>query len=66
MYPSHVGRLIVFTEYPDLASKSWFGESDKVHFMYKWDDVLAMLEKSHGIGTRVAVYPSAEIQYLNG
>lgn len=64
--PSHVGRLIVFTEYPDLSSKSWFGESDKVHFVYKWDEVLEMLEKDHGTGTRVAVYPSAEIQYPNG
>jgi hypothetical protein len=64
--PSQVGRLIVFTEYPDLASRSWFGESDKVFFVHKWDDVLKMLEQSHGAGTRVAVYPSAEIQYPNG
>ena len=64
--PSQVSRLIIFTEYPDMASRSWFGESDKVFFAHKWDDVLTMLAQSHGAGSRVAVYPSAEIQYPNG
>jgi hypothetical protein len=61
--PGHVGRLIVFTEYPDLAAQSWFGESDKVTFVHKWEDVLGLL-KERGAGTSVAVFPSAEIQYF--
>jgi len=60
--PKHVGRLIVFTEYPDLASRSWFGESDKVVFVHSWEEVLRLLD-GHRAGTSVAVYPSAEIQY---
>jgi nickel-dependent lactate racemase len=60
--PPHVNRLIVFSEYPDLASRSWFGESDKVIFRHKWNDVLELLA-SHEGDTRVAVYPNAEIQY---
>ncbi|MEE8353804.1 MAG: lactate racemase domain-containing protein, partial [Dehalococcoidales bacterium] len=60
--PEHFGRLIVFTEYPDLASRSGFGESDKMIFAHNWDDVLGLLE-GRGAGTSVAVYPSAEIQY---
>ena len=60
--PKRVGRLIVFTEYPDLASHSWFGGSDKVTFVHRWDDVLELL-KSRGDEASVAVYPSAEIQY---
>lgn len=61
--PSQVGRLIVFTEYPDFASHSWFGESDKITFLHRWEDVLDVLKKSHSAGSKVAVYPSAEIQY---
>jgi len=61
--PQRVNRLIVFTEYPDLAGRSWFGESDKVLFLNKWGHVLQALEESHGADTKVAVYPNAEIQY---
>jgi len=60
--PPHVNRLIVFSEYPDLASQSWFGESDKVIFRQRWDDVLDLLS-SHEADAKVAVYPNAEIQY---
>jgi nickel-dependent lactate racemase len=60
--PPHVNRLIVFSEYPDLASRSWFGESDRVIFRHKWNDVLELLA-SHKGDTKVAVYPNAEIQY---
>ncbi len=62
--PHHVNHLIVYTEYPDLASRSWFGEdSDKVPFLHKWDDVLQFLQESHGRDTKVVVYPNAELQY---
>jgi len=61
--PSHVGRLIVFTEYPDLASHSWFGNSNKVTFLHRWEDVLEVLKESHGADSNVAVFPNAEIQY---
>ena len=60
--PPHVNRLIVFSEYPDLASRSWFGESDKVIFRHSWDDVLELLS-SYKEDTKVTVYPNAEIQY---
>ena len=29
----------------------------------RWDDVLKLLQKSHGADTKVAVYPNADIQY---
>ncbi len=60
--PPYVNRLIVFSEYPDLASRSWFGESDKVVFLHRWNEVLKALS-SHEADTKVAVYPNAEIQY---
>jgi len=62
--PRRVNHLIVYTEYPDLASRSWFGEdSDKIPFLHKWDDVLHLLEKAHGKDAKVVIYPNAELQY---
>ncbi|GAH28599.1 unnamed protein product [marine sediment metagenome] len=59
--PQHINHLIIYTEYPDATNP--FGESDKALLMYRWDDVLKLLQKSHGADTKVAVYPNAEIQY---
>ena len=62
--PRRVNHLIVYTEYPDLASRAWFGEdSDKIPFLHKWDDVLQLLVKAHGKDARVVIYPNAELQY---
>ncbi len=60
--PQHINHLITYTEYPD-AKLNRFEEPDKTLLMYKWDDVLQILQKSHGAGTKVAVYPNADIQY---
>lgn len=62
--PAHVERLIVFSEYPELAGRYYLAELDRVHLVSRWDDVLAMLADRHGPGTRAAVYPSSDIQYL--
>jgi len=61
--PTNVNRLIVYTEYPEANSKNWIEESDRVMVLYKWDDVLKVLQENHGEGVKVAVYPNAEIQY---
>jgi len=60
--PQHVNHLIVYNEYPHPGS-SWFEEDDKILYLDRWDDVLKLLQKSHGGDTKVAVYPNAEIQY---
>ncbi len=60
--PRYVNRLIVYTEYPHRGS-SWLDEDDKILYLDKWDDVLQVLQESHGADTKVAVYPNAEIQY---
>jgi len=61
--PSQVRRLIVYTEYPDLASRTWFGGPEKALFLNKWDDVLNVLQENNGKGARAVVFPNAEIQY---
>jgi nickel-dependent lactate racemase len=62
--PQHVNHLIVYSEYPHRGS-SWFDEDDKILYLDRWDDVLKLLQKSHGADTKVAVYPNAAIQYCN-
>jgi nickel-dependent lactate racemase len=64
--PPNVNRLIIFSEYPDLASRSYLEDTDRVLMMQDWNDVLKLLEESHGPGKKVAVYPNADIQYCAG
>lgn len=60
--PHNVDHLIVYNEYPHQGS-SWLDENDRILYLDKWDNVLKLLQKSHGADTKVAVYPNAEIQY---
>ncbi len=59
----NVNRLIIYSEYPDLASRNYIEDTGQVVMMHDWTDVLKLLEESHGPGTKVAVYPNADIQY---
>jgi len=59
----HVNHLIIFSEYPDIASIGYLKEPEKVLFMNRWDDVLQLLQELHGTNAKVAVYPNSEIQY---
>lgn len=61
--PPQVERLIVFNRYPDLTGAGYFSPAEKVLMVDRWDEVLRLLTERHGGGARVAVYPSAEIQY---
>jgi nickel-dependent lactate racemase len=61
--PPNVNRLIIFSEYPELASKRYLEDTEKVVMAHDWGDVLELLEKSHGPRARVAVYPNSDIQH---
>jgi hypothetical protein len=61
--PPHVERLIIFNEYKDLTGLGYFAPADKVVMLDKWDEVLRVLRERRSDGAKVAVYPSAEIQY---
>lgn len=62
--PEHVNHLIRYNEYPDIVSMGFAKSSDKALAMSKWDDVLEVLKETHGDKAKVAVYPSADIQYF--
>lgn len=61
--PTHVNRVIVSSEYPDLACRRWFEDSERVLFLYNWGEVIKLLQETHGSGSKVVVYPNADIQY---
>jgi len=62
--PPHVHRLIVYSEYPDIARHSMFAHSDRIVFTSDWAAVTSTLEQTHGKKAAVALYPNAEIQYF--
>ena len=61
--PGHINRLIVYTEYPDLQCRPWFEDSDRVVFLHEWKSVMQLLQETHGIDSKVVVYPNSDIQY---
>jgi len=61
--PQNVKRLIIFNEYPEIASRNYLDDTDKVIMIDNWGDVLTLLKKNHGNQAKVAVYPNADIQY---
>ena len=63
MVPAIANRVIIFTEYPDLAGRGWYARSDKVSFLHKWEDVIRVLKSDYPGSPSVAVFPNAEIQY---
>ena len=67
--PQHIKHFILYTEYPDGKWNRFKDSNRPDMFMqiHKWDDVIASLQKLHGKGTKVAVYPNADCQYcING
>jgi hypothetical protein len=61
--PPHIGKLIIYTEFPELRILDRYVDKDKVLLMSDWEQVIGLLEERYGSGTKVAVYPSADIQY---
>ncbi len=61
--PENVKRLIIYSEYPELAAKHYIENDDKVVMAHNWKDVLKLLAEGRGAGTKVAVYPNADMQY---
>jgi hypothetical protein len=62
--PPNVHRLIVYTEYPDIAGLGFIEPSDKILQLSSWNDVIHMLQRFHGDHAEVAVYPNADILYF--
>ena len=61
--PSNVNHLIVYNEYPEMVSRQYLEQSEKVLMMENWNEVLGTLQSFHKGDVSVAVYPNADIQY---
>jgi lactate racemase len=63
--PPHVNRMIILSEYPELAFASSFKPADRVKLVNSWDKVLKILRDRTNSERElmVAVYPSSEVQY---
>ncbi|MCX7911904.1 MAG: lactate racemase domain-containing protein [Dehalococcoidales bacterium] len=64
--PPNVRRLFVYSDFPDLAARGYFADAEKVVFADDLSKVITRLAEDHGDAARVAVYPSADIQYCPG
>ncbi|MFC1950032.1 hypothetical protein ACFLW0_07685, partial [Chloroflexota bacterium] len=63
--PPHIKNVIIYTEYPEAKLLDRFTNLDKVLLTSDWKQVIQTLEKSHGNGAKVAVYPNADIVYFS-
>jgi nickel-dependent lactate racemase len=61
--PDHINSLVIYSEYPEARSLNWFSNCEKVTIIDDWGQAMRQLEKSHRPDAKVAVYPSADIQY---
>ncbi|MFC1906129.1 lactate racemase domain-containing protein [Chloroflexota bacterium] len=59
-----INHYIFYSEYPTKTSVINVEPKEKALLMSKWDDVIQALQQLHGKHARVAVYPSADIQYF--
>ncbi len=67
--PRHIKHFILFTEYPDGKWNRFRDPKRPELFaqIHKWNEVIRVLEKLYGNGSKVAVYPNADCQYcVNG
>lgn len=62
----NINRVIIYSEYPEVRILDHFVEKDKVILTSNWSFIINLLEKSHKPDAKVAVYPSADIQYFAG
>jgi nickel-dependent lactate racemase len=62
--PERVKRMIAMGPYMDRAGLDWMGPQDQIIIINSWQEIIDLLKKSHGDGTKVSVIPDATIQYF--
>ncbi len=61
--PQNINRLIIYSEYPELAGRNYLQSTGKLAMMDDIKEVVTALQESYGDEAKVAVYPNADIQY---
>ncbi|MBI2851362.1 MAG: hypothetical protein HYX80_10080, partial [Chloroflexi bacterium] len=62
--PPHIKNYIIYTEFPEARLMERFTGDDRALMTGDWDEVIKRLEKTHGAGAKVAVYPNADTMYF--
>lgn len=59
----NINRIICYVPYPEKASDYWFGEPHKQIYVKTWSEVLELVKKVHGPGSKVSVLADGTLQY---
>jgi len=62
--PPRAKRMITFAPYVDRAGLDWLGPPEAIIRVKSWEEALAILKKTNGPKTKVAVIPDATLQYF--
>ncbi|MBN2240194.1 MAG: DUF2088 domain-containing protein [Dehalococcoidales bacterium] len=60
----HIKNFIMYNEYPEAKIPYRFKNPEQVIQTNDWNKVISILQKDHGPGSRVAVFPNADTQYF--
>lgn len=58
-----VNSYICWMPHPDRGAAHWFGELEKQIYVDSWEDVLTLLRRRHGSGTRAVVISDGTLAY---
>ncbi len=62
--PTHIKNYIIYTEQPEARVMERFVGENRALMTSSWSEVIKRLEKSHGAGSKVTVYPNADTMYF--
>ncbi|RLA83949.1 MAG: hypothetical protein DRG31_05540 [Deltaproteobacteria bacterium] len=62
--PKRLRQLIILTQYPEPAFCDYFDDPERIVFVKGWQEVLSLLKDRHPPGSKVAVYPSADLHFF--
>ena len=62
--PPHVKKFIIYNEFPEAKIPYRFKKPEQVIQTNNWDEVITILQKDHGSGSKVSVFPNADTQYF--
>lgn len=60
----HIKNHIIYTEFPEARMMERLSGNPKALMTSNWGEVIKRLQKTHGSGSKVAVYPNADTQYF--
>jgi len=62
--PPHVKNFILYNEFPEAKISYRFKNPEQVIQTNDWNEVIEILQKDHGAGSKVSVFPNADTQYF--